>query len=62
MSSVYYIDGNDTNAVSDSGLYNCEVILTINNTDQFMNVSDGSLVVLRGKVIFITILRICDMC
>ena len=52
MSSMYYINANDTNAMLDNGIYACQVYVTIAETDRFMNISDTSLVVLRGKLFY----------
>ena len=51
MSSIFYISGNDTDAMQDNGMYTCQVTLTIAGDDVFMNDSNPSLVVLMGKVI-----------
>ena len=56
MSSVFNISGNDTDGILDNGMYNCQVNLTIAGNDTFSDVSDGSSVVLKGKVVCVYIL------
>ena len=51
MSSVFSIIGDDTDGIQDNGMYNCRVNLIIAGTDMFSDISDGSSVVLKGKVV-----------
>ena len=50
MSSTLYIMGNETDAMLDSGMYICQINLTIAETDEFTDMSDPSAVVIQGKV------------
>ena len=51
MESTLFISSNDTMS-EDSGIYTCQVNLTVNNTDNFI-VSDTSTVILTGDYIYI---------
>jgi len=50
MWSRLYIRGNKTNTMSDSGIYICQIDLTIAKTDLFTDVSDLSSIVMKGKI------------
>ena len=71
MWSRLYIRGNKTNAMLDSGIYICQIDLTIAETDLFTDMSDLSSIVMKGKMTLFksvsnsTISRDCpenDMC
>ena len=51
MQSTLFISSNDT-IPEDSGIYTCQVTLTVNNTDNF-TVSDTSRVILTGNYMYI---------
>jgi len=52
MSSMYYIDANNASAMLDNGIYACQAYVTIAETDRFMDISDNSSVVLKGKLFY----------
>ena len=46
--SSFTIEANDTNAILDNGIYNCQIALTIAGMDNFSSASNYSLVLLKG--------------